>query len=183
MRTQWEESLPSVRWNQALTWHQICQSLELRLLRLPELSNVRLLLSRLVYGTAVQQPQWTKASPPMHSNTLLCGLVAKSCSTLCDSMDCSSPSSSVHGISQARILQRVAIPFSRGSSQPRNQTRVSCLGGGLFTPEPPGKPRHTLIFRSYSCSSIFHICNWIYAFAMCEKVAFVGLNFPFSLNF
>ena len=44
--------------------------------------------------------------------------------TLCDPMDCSPPESSVHGILQARILESVAIPFSTGSSQPRNQTQV-----------------------------------------------------------
>ena len=49
-------------------------------------------------------------------------LVAQSCSTLCDPMDCSLPGSSVHEILQARILEWVAIPFSRGSSQPRDQT-------------------------------------------------------------
>ena len=44
------------------------------------------------------------------------------CLTLCDSMDCSSPVSSVHGIFQARILEWVAFSFSRGSSQPRDGT-------------------------------------------------------------
>ena len=48
------------------------------------------------------------------------GLVAKSCPTLCDLMDCSLPGSSVHEISQARILEWIAISFSRGSSRPRN---------------------------------------------------------------
>ena len=48
-------------------------------------------------------------------------------------MDCSPPGSSVHGILQARILEWVAIPFSRGSSRPRDQTQVSCTAGGLFT--------------------------------------------------
>ena len=52
-------------------------------------------------------------------------------------MGCSPPGSSVHGISQARILEWVAIPFSRGTSQPRAQTPVSCLisciAGGFFT--------------------------------------------------
>ena len=48
-----------------------------------------------------------------------------SCPTLCDPMDCSPPGSSVHGIFQARILEWVAISFSRVSSQPRDQTRVS----------------------------------------------------------
>ena len=55
----------------------------------------------------------------------------QSCPTLCDPMDCSPPSSSVHGILQARILKWVAISFSRRSSQLRDQTRVSdvsCIG-------------------------------------------------------
>ena len=56
----------------------------------------------------------------------------------CDPMHCSPPGSSVHGILQARILEWVAIPFSRGSSRPRDQTRVCCIAGRLFTSEPPG---------------------------------------------
>ena len=56
-----------------------------------------------------------------------CGLVSKWCPTLCNPMDCSPPGSSVHGISQARILEWVAIPFSSGSSWPRDQTLVSSI--------------------------------------------------------
>ena len=52
-------------------------------------------------------------------------LIAQLCPTLCDPMDCSPPDSSVHGILQARILEWVAIPFSRCSSQPRDRTQVS----------------------------------------------------------
>ena len=48
----------------------------------------------------------------------VCVLVAQSCPTLCDPMDCSLPDSSVHGIFQARLLGWVAIPFSKGSSSP-----------------------------------------------------------------
>ena len=51
----------------------------------------------------------------------------QSCLTLCDPMDCSPPVSSVHGILQARILEWLAIPFSRGSSQPRDLTHISCV--------------------------------------------------------
>jgi len=54
--------------------------------------------------------------------------------------DCSPPGSSVHGILQTGILERVAISFSRESSQSRDQTRISCLAGGFFTTELPGKP-------------------------------------------
>ena len=60
-------------------------------------------------------------------------LVAQSCPTLCDPMDCSTPGSSVHEIFQARILEWVAISFSRGSSQPKDRTQVSCTASRFFT--------------------------------------------------
>ena len=56
--------------------------------------------------------------------------VVPSCSTLCDPMDYTY---TAHGILQARILEWVAFLFSRGSSQPRDQTQVSCIAGGFFT--------------------------------------------------
>ena len=61
------------------------------------------------------------------------GLVAKSCPALGDPIDCSPPGSSVHGIYQTRILEWVAIFFSRGSSWPRDWTQVSCIIGRFFT--------------------------------------------------
>ena len=60
--------------------------------------------------------------------------------TLCDPVDYSLPGSSVHGISQTRILEWVAISSSRGSSQPRDQTCISHTVGGFFTTEPSGRP-------------------------------------------
>ena len=69
-------------------------------------------------------------------------LLLFSCWVMSDSwdlMDCSSPGSSVHGISHVRILKWVTISFSKGSSQPRDQTWVSCIAGWFFTTEPPGK--------------------------------------------
>ena len=51
------------------------------------------------------------------------------------------PGSSVHGISQARILEEVAISFSRESSRPKDETHVSCTAAEFFTTEPPGKPQ------------------------------------------
>ena len=51
----------------------------------------------------------------------------------CNAMDCNLPGSSVHGILQARILECIVFPFSRGSSQPRDQTQVSRIAGGFFT--------------------------------------------------
>ena len=53
--------------------------------------------------------------------------VTQSCSTLCDSIDCSPPGSSVHGIFQASILEWVAISYSRGSTRPRDWTHISCV--------------------------------------------------------
>ena len=58
---------------------------------------------------------------------------AQLCPTLCNPMDCSLPGSSIHGIFQAEILEWVAISFSRGSSQPRDWTRVSRIVGRYFT--------------------------------------------------
>ena len=68
------------------------------------------------------------------------GKVAQSCLTLCDPMGCSLPGSSAHGIFQTRVLEWVAISFSRGSSQPRDWTWVSCTASDALPSEPPGKP-------------------------------------------
>ena len=83
-------------------------------------------------------------------------LVTKSCPTLCNPMDCSPPCSSVHGISQARRLEWVAISYPRGSSQLRDRNCVSCIsciGRRIFffflffnhctTWEAPKTDRHT----------------------------------------
>ena len=66
----------------------------------------------------------------------VCVCVAQLCTTLChpmDCIDCSLSDSSVCRILQARILEQIAISFSRGSSQPRDRTRVSCMAGRFFT--------------------------------------------------
>ena len=76
------------------------------------------------WGT--EQQQWKR---------VLLLLVAQLCLTLCSPMDCSPPGSSVHGIFQARILEWVAISYSRGSSWPRDQTHVSyvsCTGSQIL---------------------------------------------------
>ena len=60
----------------------------------------------------------------------------QSCPTFCNPVDSDLPGSSVHGILQARILEWITLPSSRGSSQPRDQTcipYVSCMAGGFFT--------------------------------------------------
>ena len=59
--------------------------------------------------------------------------ITQLCPTLCDPIFCSLPGSSIHGIFQARVLEWVAISFSRGSSQPRAQTQVSRIVGRRIT--------------------------------------------------
>ena len=73
-----------------------------------------------------------------HSSYTVCVLISQSCLTLYDSMNCSLPGSPVHGILQARILEWVTIPVSRGSSQPR----------GLN----PGLPHYRQI--------LYHLSRW-----------------------
>ena len=70
----------------------------------------------------------------------MCVLVAQSCLSLCDSMDCSPPGSSVRGILQARILEWVAILFSRDLPNPGIEPRSSGLQTGSLLSEPLGKP-------------------------------------------
>ena len=73
-------------------------------------------------------------------NSCCCYFFSKLCPTLYNPMDYSLPGSAVHGILQARILEQVAFSFSGGSSHPRGQTQVSCIGGRFFTTEPPALP-------------------------------------------
>ena len=77
----------------------------------------------------------------------------QSCLTLCNPMDCSLPRSSVHGILQARILEWVAMPSSRGSSQHRDWTHISGIAGGFLTTEPSGEAKINVLFPD----SQFHI--------------------------
>ena len=72
---------------------------------------------------------WMHLLPPQSWTTdLFCVLVAQLCPILCDPMNCSLPGSSVHGDSPGKNTEWVALPFSRGSSWPRNQPLVSCIG-------------------------------------------------------
>ena len=90
-----------------------------------------------------QKRMWEERPVKMEGNSfkeqggpciLCCVLVAQSCSvSLGSHRMCSPPGSSVHGIVQARILEWVASPFSKGSSRPRDWTWVSCIAGRFFT--------------------------------------------------
>ena len=87
-------------------------------------------------------------------------------------MDCSLPDTSVHGISQTRIVEWIAISFSRGSSQLRDWTHVFCLAEIFFTTEPPGKPSFNmsmlLVYYSLLLNPVesaivrmYHICPFV----------------------
>ena len=71
--------------------------------------------------------------PKMWLNTITWSEVAQSCPTLCNPTDCSLPGSCVHGIFPARVLEWTAISFSRGSSWPKDRTRVSRIVDRCFT--------------------------------------------------
>ena len=78
----------------------------------------------------------------------VCPKSLQSCLTFCDSMDCSQPGSSVHGILQARILEWVAMPSPRGSSPPKDKTHISCgssIGRGILSYQGSPKKRRLTI--------------------------------------
>ena len=93
-------------------------------------------INKWILKTQIQQKEFTYLYTILPKIFLPCDQkwvkVAQSCLTLCDPMDYSPPCSSVHGILQARILEWVAMPFSKGSSQPRGQTQVSHSAGRSF---------------------------------------------------
>ena len=101
----------------------------------------------------------------------MCAKLLQSYLYLCDPMDCSLPGFSVHGILQARILKWVAMPSSRASSRPRDQTHiayVSCIAGRFFTTEPHRKPQ-TKIANNY----------WAFLWRSCAR-HFIWSIFPNS---
>ena len=94
----------------------------------------------------------------------VCVKSLQSCPTLCEPMDCSPPGSSVHGILQTRILERVAMSSSRGSSWPMNWAHVSDIswtGGWVFLlPAPPGKPWSAIIFCKFRLLNKNYFYTW-----------------------
>ena len=102
-----------------------------------------------------------------------CCIVTKSWPILCDPMNCSPPGSSIHGISEARILEWVAISFPRGASRPRDGTHISHAVGRSFTAEPPGKPRSVYM----PLSLYIYMCVCIY---LCDVLLFLSLIFHLS---
>ena len=100
----------------------------------------------------------------------------------CDPMRCSPPGFSVHGISQARILEWVAISFSRGSSPPRDGTHVSCIAGRFFTTEPNGKPTQIVFYLITICfptlNTLYGHLTLGYLWSLCSKP--ILCNFSYS---
>ena len=107
--------------------------------------------------------------------------MTQSCLTLCDPMDCSPPGFSVHEILQARILDWVAIPFSRRSSQPRDQPGSPSLQADSLPSEPPGKPVAWSLptyLLCYYCYLIFNsLCLSITGFIQYIQCFFSGFHF------
>ena len=114
-------------------------------------------------------------------------LVAYSCLTLCNPKDYSLPGSSVHGILQARILEWVAISFSRGSSWSRDWAWVSCIAGRFFTIQAIGKSIHVLVVRNGATmnigvhvsfeSKVFHFFSYIPKVGLLDHVIVLLLVF------
>ena len=121
-KQQTKELLSFNRWRDP----QSVSALRVPLLNCQGLYRVRLCL--------IGAPYWTQKRFCLVCSTLKWKVLVSQLSViLCDPMDYSPPSSSVHGVLQARILTWVAMPSSGGSSWPRDQTQVSCIAGRFFT--------------------------------------------------
>ena len=116
-----------------------------------------------------------------------CELVVRSCPTLRDSMNCSAPGSSVHGIPQARMLEWVAISSSRGSSQPRSWTRSPSLQSDSLPAGPPGNPSYADIslptgaqFTAFDSLSVLCIL-WVWTVQSFKNAAQIQSHFAENL--
>ena len=87
-------------------------------------------------------------------------------------MDCNSPGSSIQGILQARILEWVAMPSSRGPSQPRNWTQVSCVAGDSLLSESLGKPKNTRVGSLSLLQRIFPTQESNWGLLYCRRILY-----------
>ena len=119
--------------------------------------SVANVISLLLFGS------WMINVPNYGQAVLLCSSVTKLSSTHCDPVDCSLPGSSVHGISQARILEWIAISSSKGSSQTWTEPAspvMATLAGGFFTIEPLGKSGQTYYSIIWNFQTEIEIHFW-----------------------
>ena len=112
----------------------------------------------------------------------MCAQLLQSCPILCDPVDYSPPGSSVHGVSQARILEWVAISFSRGFSEPRDWTRVSCIAGrflyclshqGVATRLKSGAPESSVMMEPFCTLSVV-VVTWSHTWQNCMVIKTLG---------
>ena len=116
----------------------------------------------------------------------MCAQSLQSCLNLCDPVDCSRPGSSVHGILQARVLEWVAMPFSRGLCWPEDRTCISCLlhwpVGSL--PLVPGKPRELVIAANFTYPTLLYSGLLVYlglqSWALWAKEFLIEITFMHS---
>ena len=94
---------------------------------------------------------WLLRTKPWRCVLIAVYLLAQLCPILCSPMDCSPQGSSVHGILQASLLEWVAIPFYRGSSQPRDRPQVSCIARG---------PWHFFLFSATAPPGLSGLGHW-----------------------
>ena len=98
-------------------------------------------------------------------------LAAQLCLTLCDPIDCSPPSSPSMGILQASILEWVAMPSSRGSSQPGTKPRSPSLQADSLPSEPPGKPKNTGVGSLSLLQRIFSTQELNWGLLHCRRIS------------
>ena len=104
-------------------------------------------------------------------------LVAQSCPTLCHLMDYSPPGSSVHGIIQASILEWVAMPSSKGSSQPKDPTQVSHIAGEFFTVWATREVHiYVYMYVNVYMYKVISVTVWLYVVQISSMPDIVSIN-------
>ena len=123
---------------------------------------------------------WRLSSP-----LCVCAKSLQSCPTLLNLRDCSPSGSSVHGILQARILEWVTMPSSKGFSQPRDRTQVSHIAADSLPSEPLGKPKNTGVGSLSLLQGIFLTQESNQGLLHCRRILY-QLSYegsPITLNF
>ena len=165
-------------WSKQVTWPSLMTLQQEKYISSPR----SIIQKRLFLRGPIERGQWRTKS----NNTAYCKrlsgdsvksvLVSQSCLTLCNPMDGSPPGSSVHGILQARILERAVISFSRGSSWPRDQSHISCIDWqvGSFPLSHFGSP----VLYQYRVT-----CEFSFFLSLGKLFSTIGLNVGLSRLF